>query len=340
MAKYSVEEIVSKEVWEKFVLSRRPQTFLQSWNWGEVNREMGSKIFRLGFKKDGKLVGVGLLIKEEAKRGPHFIIPGGPLINWEDGRLVAFFIKAIKSLGDEEGVWFIRVRPELPAAFKNQRLFQKLGFIPAPMHLHAENTWVLDVSKSEDEILAGMRKTTRYLVRKGEKEGLHLEISKDAECSRLLYRLQKETTERHKFVGFPERLFRLEIKIFGEDDDARVFICKIGKKVLAAAIIIFYGEVAYYHFSGSLSSFSKIPSSYFLQWEIIKEVRRRGLKYYNFWGIAPDSNPKHRFAGVTLFKTGFGGRRVDWLHAQDLPFSSRYWLTYVFETARRIVRHL
>jgi lipid II:glycine glycyltransferase (peptidoglycan interpeptide bridge formation enzyme) len=340
MAKYTVEEITKKEVWESLVLSMGPQTFLQSWNWGEVNRESGSKIFRLGFKKDGRLVGVALLIKEEAKRGPHFIIPGGPLINWKDGGLVTFFIKTIKSLGKKEGVWFVRVRPELPDNFGNQRLFRKLGFISAPMHLHAENTWVLDVSKSEDEIMSGMRKSTRYLVRKGEKEGLILEISKDVEYSKILYGLQKETTQRHKFVGFPEKLFKTEIKIFGEDDSCRVFVCKIGKKVLAAAIIIFYGETAYYHFSGSVSGFSKIPSSYFLQWKIIKETKKRGLKYYNFWGIAPNDNPRHRFAGVTLFKTGFGGRRVDWLHARDLELSPRYWLTYVFETARRAVRHL
>jgi len=106
------------------------------------------------------------------------------------------------------------------------------------------------------------------------------------------------------------------------------------------AIIIFYGDTAYYHFSASVSGHNELPFSYFLQWEIIKEAKKRGIKHYNFWGIAPNSNPKHRFAGVTLFKTGFGGERVDWLHAHDLPVSPLYYLTYTFETCRRVLRRL
>lgn len=340
MAKFSIEEVTSKNVWEEFVLSKGPKSFLQSWNWGEVNKKVGSAIFRLGFKKNGKLVGVCLLIKEKAKRGPHFIIPAGPLIDWGDRKLVNLFISAVKDLAKKEGIWFIRIRPEILDSGNNRKFFKRLGFISAPMHLHAENTWVLDISKTEEQILSGMRKTTRYLVRKGEKSGLTLEISKDSKDSGLIYKLQKETIERHRFKGFSEKLFMAEIENFARDNSASVFISRKGKTPLAAAIIVFYGDTAYYHFSGSVSGFPKVPFSYFLQWEIIKEAKKRGINNYNFWGIAPNDNPRHRFAGVTLFKTGFGGQRIDWLHAQDLPISLLYWFTYCFETIRKITRGL
>ncbi len=340
MAEFTVEEIRNNKAWEGFILSHKPQTFLQSWAWGEVNRATGSKIFRLGFRKHGKLVGTCLLIEEKAKRGPHFLVPAGPIIDWGDKGFVIFFIRSIKELARKEKVCFVRIRPELLDSSENRSLFARLGFIPAPMHLHAENTWILDISKSEAEILSGMRKTTRYLIRKGVNSNLGIQISKDPKFAALLYKLQEETAERHGFVGFQKELFKEEIKIFGSNNCASVFVCTISKKPLAAAIIIFYGDTAYYHFSGSVSDFSKVPFSYFLQWEVIKEARKRGIKYYNFWGIAPNDNPKHRFAGVTLFKTGFGGRRVDWLHARDLPISPKYYLTYIFETGRRIFRRL
>lgn len=340
MAKFEVEEIVNKKIWENFLLGKYPQTFLQSWSWGEVNRNCGSKIFRLGFRKNGKLVGICLLIKEKAKRGPHLLVPAGPILDWGDNGLVNFFVKAVRRLGKDEGIWFIRVRPEILESEKNRKLFKKLGFVSAPMHLHAENTWVLNISKSEEDILAGMRKTTRYLVRKGEKSGLSIEISKNPKYADLLYKLQEETAQRHGFVGFKRNVFEEEIKVFGAEDCANVFVCKLGKTSLAAAIIVFYGNYAYYHFSGSVSDYSKIPFSYYLQWEIIKEAKKRGINYYNFWGIAPNNDLKHRFAGVTLFKTGFGGQRVDWLHAHDLIVSNKYWLTYIFETGRRMLRHL
>lgn len=340
MAKYTAETITDKNIWEKFVLSQNPYSFLQSWAWGETNEKTGSKIFRIGFNKDNKLIGVCLLIKENAKRGPHLIIPGGPVIDWADKKLVDIFIDTIKNLAKNENVWFVRVRPEIKDSDNARKDFKDLGFVSAPMHLHAENTWILDISKPEEELLAGMRKSTRYLIKKSLNLGLELEVSKDPKSAGILYELQKETAKRHKFVGFSQKLFKSEIESFAGNENAAVFICRKDKEVLAAAIIIFYGNTAYYHFSGSTSKFSEVPFSYFLQWQIILEAKKRGIKYYNFWGIAPNNNPKHRFAGVTLFKTGFGGERIDWLHAHDLPVSSLYWLTYIFETLRRIFRRL
>jgi len=340
MAKYKSEIITDKKVWEWFLLGQDPKTFLQSWNWGEVNEKDGLKIFRLGFYKDNQLVGICLAIKEPAKRGPHLIIPAGPIINWKDSEIITLFIKSIRDLATKERCWFVRVRPEILSTPDSIKLFNKLGFYSAPMHLHAENTWILDITKSEEEILSGMRKTTRYLVRKGDKSNLALEISDDPNLAKTLFKLQEETAKRHKFVGFPEKLFRNEINIFGKDNNARVFLCKKSGKVLAIAIIVFYGDTAYYHFSGSVSGHNMIPFSYFLQWQIIKEAKKRGIRFYNFWGIAPQGKLNHRFAGVTLFKTGFGGTRIDWLHAHDLPISSLYWSTYIFETVRKIFRRL
>ena len=63
-----------------------------------------------------------------------------------------------------------------------------------------------------------------------------------------------------------------------------------------------------------------------LQWEIIKEAKRRGCKLYDFWGyIDPKASPKHPWAGPTLFKMGFGGRAYEYVKTQDLPLSKKYW---------------
>lgn len=340
MAKYTTQLITNKKVWEKFVLSKNPYSFLQSWGWGETNQKVGAKVFRLGFKKNGRLIGVCLLLKENARRGPHLLVPGGPVIDWSDRGLVALFVKTIKNIAIQEKAWFVRVRPELRDSKDIRDLFMQLGFVSSPMHLHAENTWILDISKSEDELLSDMRKTTRYLIKKSLGLNLNLEMSEDSKFASVLYRLQAETAKRHKFVGFSKKLFESEIESFAKDGNASVFVCKKDNLVLAAAVIIFYGNTAYYHFSGSTSKFYEIPFSYFLQWQIIKEAKRRGVEYYNFWGIAPNNDPKHRFAGVTLFKTGFGGERIDWLHAQDLPVNPLYWVTHALESIRKMLRRL
>ena len=340
MAKFEVKEIKEKNVWEKYVLSQNPKSFLQSWNWGETNRLVGKKIFRLGFYKDGKLIGVGLVIEEIARRGSHFLIPGGPLIDWNKKGLVNFFLKTIKDLAQREKVWFVRIRPEILDSEKSRDLFSKLGFISAPMHLHAENTWILDITFKEEEILTGMRKSTRYLIRKSLSSFITLKESKNPTDTIILNNLQKETEARHGFIGFSEKLFKAQLSTFGADNQACLYICEYKDKPIVAAIIIFYGDYAYYHHSASSERARNIPASYYLQWRIIQEAKKRGLKYYNFWGIAPSDSPKHRFAGVTLFKQGFGGERIDWLHAQDLHINSLYWLTYCFEKLRKVIRRL
>ncbi|MBI2268285.1 MAG: peptidoglycan bridge formation glycyltransferase FemA/FemB family protein [Candidatus Blackburnbacteria bacterium] len=338
--KCRVEEIIDKEVWDGFVLSQKPQSFLQSWNWGETQRLVGHKIFRLGIFDGDSLQGVCLAILEEARRGPHLVVPGGPIVNWGELGIVREVIDILASLARSEKVWFVRVRPELLDNSEAKRLFSRLNFVPAPMHLHAENTWVLNIDRSEEEILAGMRKTTRYLVRQSLKMGLVVEQYTDPADVKVLTRLQEETVRRHKFVPFSEKLFGAQLETFGKDGEGSLFVCKKGEEEVAAAIIIFYGDIAYYHHSGSTSNYRNLPFSYFLQWNIIQEARKRGCKFYNFWGIAPTDDLKHRFAGVTVFKKGFGGERIDWLHAQDLPISPLYWLTYGFETTRKVMRRL
>jgi len=340
MAQYQSREIKDKKVWEKFLLSQHPQSFLQSWNWGETNRLIGNQIFRRGFFKNDKLIGLCLLIKQKAKRGPHLIIPAGPIIDWKNQELVNFVNQEIKKIAKKEKVWFVRTRPEIIDSPAAKHLLKNLSFVSAPMYLHAENTWVLDITPKEEDLLLGMRKNTRYLVRKSLKSNLKLKTTRQPSAALVLKKLQEATIRRHNFVGFPEEFFRALLKTFGTDHQAQVFVAKLEKEILAAALIIFYADTAYYYLGASSDKIRKIPASYFLQWQIIKEAKRKGFKKYNFWGIAPTNNPRHRFWGVTIFKKGFGGQRIDWLHAQDLPLTPLYWLTYVFEQGRKLRRSL
>lgn len=340
MEKFEVKEITNKTAWEEFVLSKKPKTFLQSWNWGETNIYAGYFVVRFGLFKEGKLVAVAQLIEQKAKRGPHFLIPGGPVIDWKDRKSVNFFLEFLKKYSKEKGAWFFRIRPDIEDNDPNRKLFDGLGFKESPMHLHAQNTWILDISSGEEEILKGMRKSTRYLVKKGITADFELKKTIEPKFADVLSRLQVDTSRRHKFVGFSQKLFEGQLATFGKDGQAELFICKQGKKEHCAAIIIYYGDTAYYHHSASTDESKKIPIAYFLQWNVIKSAREKGLKFYNFWGVAPDDNPKHRFAGVTLFKKGFGGFQVDYLHARDFPLSPLYNLTRLFELGRKMLRHL
>lgn len=335
-----IKEITDKNLWEQFIIKNGQGNFLQSWNWGECQNNLGHKIFRLGFFEKEQLRGISLLIKQLARRGTYLECPGGPLIDWEQPDFFQKFIDQVKIIGKKENCLFARVRPQILETIDNKRLFKKYGFVSSPMHLHAETTWQLDITKPEEQLLSEMRKTTRYLIKKAIKDGVTIEKSDNLNEIDLLYQLQQKTVARHHFVPFPKKYFTEEFKAFIKDKQIQLFKAIYQHKTLAAALIIFYGRQAVYHYSGSDLAFSRIPSSYLLQWEAIREAKKQDCKIYNFWGIAPTDNPKHRFSGVTLFKKGFGGFRVDYLHAQDFPLDWRYWLVHYFEKGRRIYRRL
>ena len=101
--------------------------------------------------------------------------------------------------------------------------------------------------------------------------------------------------------------------------------------------MIYGGETSYHHGASTLK-YPKIPASYLLQWTAIRDALRRGDRVYNFWGIAPaqsTGSTKHPFAGVTTFKTGFGGELLELVHCMDLPLSKRYYLTWGIEAIRK-----
>lgn len=336
----TVKLIDNKKTWENLLLKSPQVNFLQSWNWGQFHQSLGHKIFRLGFYQHNQLQGLALLIKVKAKRGTYLECPGGPVIDWHKKSYLDVFIKEIKKIAVQEKLDFIRIRPNILATVENSQKLKSQGFIKAPMHLHAETTWILDLDKSEEELLKNMRKNTRYSIKKAQKLGVKVKKTTDKQAVSLLYQLQMEAVKRHKFTPFSQAYFLKQLQAFKDDHQIQLFKASYQGQVLAISFIIFYGPEAIYHYSGSSNQLRHIPASYLLQWQAIKEAKKRHLKRYNFWGIAKDDHPQHRFAGVTLFKKGFGGRQLDYLPAHDLPLKPTYWLIYLFEALRRKLRRL
>lgn len=341
MAKTTVEEIDNKKVWEDF-LSKHPEAnFLQSWSWGEFHQAWGHQIQRSGFFKKGKLVGVMLSVVENAKRGKYLTVPGGPIIAWKDQTLIKLFVDEVRKIAQENECVFVRVRPQLKSDDFSKNLFKKLGFINAPMHLHAELTSQLDIIPSAEQLLANMRKATRYEVRKAISSGIKIETSSDENTIKKFYELQLETAKRQKFVSFSFKFLSEQFKVFLQNNQAILYSAKLGNKLLAQAFIIFYGTEAAYHYGASTQEGRKYPGAYLIQWEAIKEAKKRSLRRYNLWGVAPEGDKDHRFAGLSLFKRGFGGVDFEYLHAQDLIINyPRYLFNYLIEFLRKKIRRV
>jgi len=337
-----IKSIDTKDIWENFLQATRPNTFLHSWNWGEFNRQMGDKVFRLGLFDGEKLHGIALIIKITAKRGSFLFCPHGPIFDSQIDNQEAFkiLIFNLRNIAKSENCSFVRLSPLMLDNFENKQVFKNLNFFEAPLHMHPELSWMLDIQPDEKELIQAMRKTTRYSIRKAENLGVEIEISHDLSSLKDFWEVYKATYERQHFIPFNQYYLETEFKNFAVDDQVRVFLGKYNGEVIAAAIVIYYNGSGYYHHGASNQKYSYIPASYLVQWRAIQEARRRGFNKYNFWGISPDDKPKHPWAGLSLFKKGFGGYAEAYVHAKDLPINNKYWLTYAIETIRKVKRRL
>ena len=339
----SIKEITDKARWESFVLQNREATFLHSWNWGEFNKNTGEKIWRVGVFNGDKLEAVMLIIKVMAKRGLFLFVPQGPIlkvssIKYQVSSIFDELFVFLKKLGKKEKVNFIRISPIFENTSENLSIFKSSGFRNAPIHMmHPETTWLLDITKSEDEIFKGMRKTHRNLIRRAGKEGVEIIQNADEKYLKSFYEIHLETVRRHKFIPFSYDYIKEEINLFKDDGQIGVFSAKYGGEIISSAVIVFYGNQAFYHHGASSSKYSKIPASYLVLWEAIKEAKKREKEIFNFYGIV-ENKPNHPWFGLSRFKKGFGGYKKELLHCQDLPLNKKYLIAWMVETARKIKR--
>lgn len=334
----TIKPIIRKKTWQTFLTTTYKgfPAFFQSWNWGEVQKNLGFLVMRVGLYDNKKLIGISQIVIIKAKRGNYIHLRHGPLLMQQKKEYYKKFIAYLRKIAEERKCTFIRMSPLIEETQKTTQLFSSLQFRDAPIHnMDAEICWVLDISMEEDTILANMRKSHRYLIKKSMKEPieiLHIEtVNKDVLSFLSLY---KKLATKRNFV--PHKGLVEEIEVLGKDKEAVLLLARYQEEIIGGALIDFIGPMAVYHHGATSETHKELSVSYLLQWEAIKEAKKRGKKLYNFWGIAPNESKKHPWYGLTLFKMGFGGEKKTFLHAKDLPLSLMYWKTYAIEMITKI----
>ena len=322
--------------WEKVIEKYPEANFLQSPEYGKMNEILGSKVITEDFGGKGR----ALMIVRDAKRGRYLEIPCGPLTNWQDKTVIEETFKRIVEIAKREKCVFVRVRPQLVNNQENLQILAGLGLKKAPMHLAAEHTVMIDLTKSEDELLANMRRQTRYEVRRATKQGIIVDKNNDEAIFKEFRKVQAETAKRQGFIPPNLKTLIAEKEAFGENIAIYVARTTDGEPI-AYGMIIKNGKEGDYYEAASTPLNRKMPGAYALLWQVMKSLKSEGYERFNLWGIAPAGQPNHRYAGVTTFKTGFGGEVVEYVPAHDLVINKiGYMKDLIVETARKKRRHL
>ena len=337
----NIVDATDREEWDDFIKSHREANFLQSWDFYEFHKKRGKRIIRRLALDDKTIIGAYAGVVETAKRGTYMAIAGGPIVDWSKRMVVNRIFDDIKEQGRRYNCAFVRVRPQLELSKKSLDLMQKLGLKRAPMYLSVEYAGILDLTKSEEEILVGASQGFRRKLRKAEKNEIEISAETSDEAIKDFCKLEKLHAERQKYVAFSGDFLRKQFEAFRDNNEVIIYTAKKDGEILAQNFMIFYGPEASYHYGVSSALGTKYSAAPLLHMEAMREARKRGCIRYNLWGIVEPNETSHRFYGVSEFKRSFGCEELRYTPAHDLILKPLvYQKTKLVETMRKKIRHV
>jgi lipid II:glycine glycyltransferase (peptidoglycan interpeptide bridge formation enzyme) len=227
--------------------------------------------------------------------------------------------QTLLDLARSEGAAFVKIEPFPHGMCITHGMWKWLG----GRAVQPAHTVVLDLSQDEKELLAGMHQKTRYNIRLAEKKGVRIEFSNEPEMVETFLKLNREVAKRSGFGFHADEYYRKMQAVLSPAGMFEIGLAYLNDKPLAAHILISYGGVTTYAHGASSSLSRSVMAPALLQWRSIQRARERGVKQYDFYGVAPkDADNLHPWAGITRFKLGFGGKRIDYPGAFDYSIQS------------------
>ena len=343
--------------WNKIVSRMSNPHFLQSCEWAQVKSKYGwEPIFIVWYDKDYRsytpdqlnqldlsdqtdINAVCLVLKRTvlsrgmASRFCILYAPKGPLLDWSNDLLRGRVLDDLQSFAKQQGAIFLKMDPDVvlgtgvPASSDDradiggQEVMSELkrkAWRFSSDQIQFKNTVLMDLSASEEDMLARMKQKTRYNIRLAERRGLTVRPGTMDDLP-VLYKMYAETSMRDGFVIRNEGYYQTVWETFMQSDEpsAEPLIAEVNGEVVAAVFVFYFSGRAYYVYGMSREAHREKMPNYLLQWEAMKRAKARGCLVYDLWGAPDDFNQNDSMWGVFRFKEGLGGQVVRTLGAWD-----------------------
>lgn len=362
---------MDSHIWNSLLSNLPNPHFLQTYEWGQVKARYGWSPLYAVWTSDGKFavfqetdycslntghyVGAALILKRQiinrgfAARLSVLYSPKGPLLDWSNESLRSRVLNDLQSFAREQGAIFLKMDPDVilgtgvPSSEEDvidnggQAVMSELkrrGWRYAADQIQFRNTVLIDLTPSEDEMLAHMKQKTRYNIRLAEKKGVALRIGTRRDLP-ILYKMYAETSVRDGFVIRDEGYYKTVWEMFMtpqvsnlQSPLAEPLIAELGGEPVAAIFVFYFAGRAYYVYGMSRSAHREKMPTYLLQWEAMKRAKANGCTVYDLWGAPDVFDESDSMWGVYRFKEGLGGGVVRTLGAWDFAPSPLWYKMY------------
>lgn len=320
----SMTEVVTcsdQSEWDEYVIENGGHP-LQLWGWGEVKAAHGWKVERVFIEENETKIGAAqLLIKPLPSLFKALTyIPRGPMAE-KNSREVVFEALADYVKKTHGGV-AITIEPDWEEMPPLQGWQKSSNTVLIP------RTLILDLNKTEDELLADMTKKTRQYIRKSASD-VEVRRVKNREELEKCMDLYKLTAQR---AGFPLHGDDYYYDIFEKMGDfSPVFVAYNQNKPVAFLWLAISRETAFELYGGMNDTGQELRANYTLKWQTIQTMKKWGIHRYDLNGLLND--------GVSTFKQGFAHHETILAGTYDKPLSPLYSIwTKSLPFAKKIIR--
>ena len=274
---------VSPGLWNDF-LARFPDAHILQWEtWGQLKSEFGWQTIRVltdddAITSDG---GAQILFRRLPLGLSLAYIPKGPVgTDWE--RLWP----KVDLICKEKHSIFLKVEPDLwesdPEIDEQDR--PPLGFQISSHEIQPPRTLIIDISVSEEQILARMKQKTRYNINLARRKGVVIRETADINK---FYEMMLVTSERDVFGVHSKSYYTRALDLFAPRGNCALFCAEFEGQPLAGLMVFSNGKRAWYFYGASSNQHRHLMPTYLLQWKAIQWAKSQGCTLYDLWGV-PD----------------------------------------------------
>ncbi|MCI0552791.1 MAG: aminoacyltransferase, partial [Anaerolineae bacterium] len=300
--------------------------------------------------------------------------PKGPLLDWSNEVIRNRVLNDLQSFAKKQGAIFLKMDPDIVLGTgipqseddvidnEGQSVMSELtrrGWGYSSDQIQFKNTVLLDLSQSEEELLARMKQKTRYNIRLAEKKGVSVRVGRLDDLP-MLYKMYSETSVRDGFVIRDEGYYKTVWETFMANKQSPVsshqspitnyreaspwdqlpftepLIAELNAEPIAAIFVFYFAGRAYYVYGMSRDIHREKMPAYLLQWEAMKRAKAIGCAIYDLWGAPDVFDESDSMWGVYRFKEGLGGKVVRTLGAWDFA-PNRLWYSMYSEIIPRVL---
>jgi len=317
----SFTPITDARRWNDAVATAPNPHILQAWEWGQFKSRWGWTPLYLLDQSAAALV-----LRRRAAPLPLSVlyVPKGPACNFADAAVADRVLSGLVEVAKRHRAIFIKIDPDLNAA--DRSLLLDRGWRPSTEQIQFRNTMLIDLTRSDEDLLATMKPKTRYNVRLAQKKGVTIR-SGDLRDLDLLYDMYAETAQRDNFIIRPLAYYRDAWGSFIQSGLAQPLIADVDSEAVAGVILFRFADRAWYMYGMSRNAHREKMPNYLLQWEAMRWAKSQGCTIYDLWGAPDELNEADSMWGVYKFKDGLGAQFAPHVGAYDFVVSRLgYWL--------------